>query len=140
MLNQFNINLFFIWVLIALLIISPNVLAEEDAKAAVYVKLSKGMVVNYGQPSLSRLKYMKIAIQVRLQSAVAAESIEYHMPALLDSLITLFSACEENLVNSSGGREEIRKLALETVQRVIKQEEGEPLIQDLLFGSFIVQR
>ncbi|MFT7689132.1 MAG: flagellar FliL protein [Candidatus Azotimanducaceae bacterium] len=140
MLNQFNNSLLFKWVLIALLIFSPGAMAEGDPKAAVYVKLTKGMVVNYGQPSLSRLKYMKIAVQVRLTNVVEAESIEHHMPALLDSLITLFSACEESLVDTSGGREEIRKMALDAVQRVVKKEEGKPIIQDLLFGSFIVQR
>jgi len=128
---------------IALLFLSlaPITWAEDDkASAAVYVKLSKGMVVNYGEPSLSRLKYMKIAVQLRLQSVIAAEAIEHHMPALTDALITLFSACDEDLINASGGREEIRSMALEAVNKVLKIEEGEPLVQDLLFGSFIVQR
>jgi len=98
------------------------------------------MVVNYGQPSLSRLKYMKIAVQVRLENVTEAESIEHHIPALLDSLIKLFSACEESLANSSDGREEIRKMALEVVQRVVRKEERQDIVQDLLFGSFIVQR
>jgi flagellar basal body-associated protein FliL len=140
MINQLNNNVFLIWTFIVLLILSPNVMAEDEARAAVYVKLTKGMVVNYGQPSLSRLKYMKIAVQVRLQNVVEAEAIEHHLPALLDSLITLFSSSEESLVNSTGGREEIRKRALETVQRVMKREEGQSIVQDLLFGSFIIQR
>ncbi|MFT5208415.1 MAG: flagellar basal body-associated protein FliL [Flavobacterium sp.] len=140
MINQLNNNVFLIWTFIVLLILSPNVMAEDEARAAVYVKLTKGMAVNYGQPSLSRLKYMKIAVQVRLQNVVEAEAIEHHLPALLDSLITLFSSSEESLVNSTGGREEIRKRALETVQRVMKREEGQSIVQDLLFGSFIIQR
>ncbi|MBL4681372.1 MAG: flagellar basal body-associated FliL family protein [Pseudomonadales bacterium] len=113
---------------------------SDEGKTAVYVKLSKGMVVNYGEPSLSRLKYMKVVVQVRLQSASAIEAINHHMPALLDALITLFSACDEDLIDASGGREEIRSMALEAVNKVLDREEGEPLIQDLLFGSFIIQR
>ena len=122
--------------------VAPLSLADEDDEPStpVYVKLSKGMVINYGEPSLSRLKYLKIAIQVRLGSIPDGQTIEHHMPALKDALITLLSACDEELILSTGGREEIRLMALAAVQKVIKKEEGEPLIQDLLFGSFIVQR
>lgn len=133
-LNQFGV------ILILLLTASFSWADEDEGGGAIYIKLSKGMVVNYGEPSLSRLKYMKIAIQVRLKSAAAAEAIVHHTPALLDALITLFSACDEDLINASEGREEIRSMALEAVNKVLNREEGEPLVQDLLFGSFIVQR
>ena len=134
--NQFKLMLF---IFIPLLWAS-TAYGEDEAKSAVYVKLSKGMVVNYGDPSLSRLKYMKIAVQVRMNNAIDAEAIEHHMPALLDSLIILFSSCDEDLIASAGGREEIRQRALDAVQNVIQREEGEPLVEDLLFGSFIIQK
>ena len=105
-----------------------------------YVTLSKGMVVNYGEPSLNRLKYIKVAVDVRVLGATEAELVEYHRPALLDTLVHVFTASEEETVKSGGGKEAIRQLALEEVQGVMKTEEGDVIIQDLLFSTFVVQR
>ena len=136
---EFKLPLFFLFLcLIAIPVVAAE--DEEEERTAVYLKLSKGLVINYGEPSLSRLKYIKIAVQVRLQSSVDAVTVRHHLPAMKDALITLFSALDEALIQNPGGREEIRLMALDQVQQVIQYEEGAPLIKDLLFGSFIVQR
>ncbi|MFT4799559.1 MAG: flagellar basal body-associated protein FliL, partial [Candidatus Azotimanducaceae bacterium] len=67
---------------------SQELLAESDTQ---YVRLTKAMVINYGEPSLSRLKYMKVAVDVRVPTASAADLVEYHIPALLDAVVTVFS-------------------------------------------------
>jgi flagellar basal body-associated protein FliL len=43
-------------------------------------------------------------------------------------------------VNSAAGKEEIRQLALAELRRIMKREEGEEYIDDLLFVRFVVQR
>lgn len=105
-----------------------------------YVPLTKGLVVNYGEPSLNRLKYLKVAVSVRVASASDAELVEYHRPALLDTLVRVFTASEEETVKTGGGQEAIRQLALEQLRGIMKNEEGDSVIQDLLFGTFVVQR
>jgi flagellar FliL protein len=105
-----------------------------------YVPLTKGMVVNYGEPSLNRLKYLKVAVQVRVQSPADAELVEYHRPALLDTLVYVFTASEEETMKSGDGKEAIRQLALAQLQDVMKAEEGDAVIEDLLFSTFVVQR
>lgn len=112
----------------------------SDGDVALYVKISKGMVLNYGEPSLNRLKYIKIALNARVANAEAAEIIEYHMPAIKDRLVTIFSSQDEATIRSPDGKEQIRQSALAELQKMIKEEHGEPVIDDLLFGRFVVQR
>ncbi len=123
--------------LFAALVISAVSGAESDTQ---YVPLTKGMVVNYGEPSLKRLKYLKVAVDVRVESAADAELVEYHRPALLDSLVRVFTASEDETIRTGEGKEAIRQLALERLQTVMKAEEGDVIIEDVLFSAFVVQR
>lgn len=123
--------------LFAALLFSAVTGAESDTQ---YVPLSKGMVVNYGEPSIKRLKYLKVAVDVRVESAADAELVEYHRPALLDSLVRVFTASEDETIRTGEGKEAIRQLALERLQTVMKAEEGDIIIEDLLFSTFVVQR
>jgi flagellar FliL protein len=119
--------------------------AEEPAKGkgTSYLKLSNDMVVNYGDPSLGRLRYLKFAVNVRVEHSNVGSIVGYHQPALLDALIILFSSQPDARVNSAAGKEEIRQLALTELRRIMKREEGEEgeeYIEDLLFVRFVVQR
>lgn len=122
---------------LAALVLSSITRAESNTQ---YVPLSKGLVVNYGEPSLKRLKYLKVAVDVRVESAADAELVEYHRPALLDSLVRVFTASEDETIRTGEGKEAIRQLALERLQTVMKAEEGDVIIEDLLFSAFVVQR
>ena len=113
--------------------------AGEDTDV-MYVNLTRGLVINFGEPSLSRLRYLKVAVDVRVENGEDAELIEYHLAALQDALVISFSTIDEDYILSHEGREEIRLLALDSVNKVIEAEEGDPIILDLLFSSFIVQR
>jgi len=114
--------------------------APRVSKGTSYLKLSNDMVVNYGDPSLGRLRYLKFAVNVRVEDSITGDIVGYHQPALLDSLIMLFSSQPDARVNSAVGKEEIRQLALVELRRIMKREEGEEYIEDLLFVRFIVQR
>jgi flagellar FliL protein len=111
-----------------------------ESKGTSYLKLSNDMVVNYGEPSLGRLRYLKFAVNVRVEHSNIGSIVGYHQPALLDALIILFSSQPDARVNSAAGKEEIRQLALTELRRVMKREEGEEYIEDLLFVRFVVQR
>jgi len=114
--------------------------AASDGDVAQYVNISKGMVLNYGEPSLNRLKYIKIALNARVANAEAAEIVEYYMPAIKDKLVTIFTSQDEGTIRSPEGKEQIRLAALAELQKLIKKEQGEPVIEDLLFARFVVQR
>ena len=114
--------------------------ARGDFGDTQYIPFGHPFVVNYGDPSLSRLKYLKVELQLRVESSDAAEQVEYHLPALRHALIMLFSKQMQQKVTVPEGKEEIRLEALGVVQEVMMREEGVKAIGDLLFTNFVVQR
>jgi flagellar FliL protein len=123
-------------VILSFLVCSVETAAEDGIK---YVRLTKAMVLNYGEPSLNRLKYLKVAVDVRVSNADAADLVEYHSPALVDALVQVFTSSEAEMVKTGIGKEEIRQKALQELQTVMTSEEGDQIIEDLLFSTFVVQ-
>ncbi|MCB1645763.1 MAG: flagellar basal body-associated FliL family protein [Pseudomonadales bacterium] len=130
----------FLTLLFAALLGSAATALAEGEGGVEYVKITEDMVVNYGDPSLNRLNYLKVAIHARVADASAADMIEYHLPALRDALIMLLSAQHSETVRSAEGKEEIRLMVLKKMQKLLKAEENEEYITDVLFSRFVVQR
>ena len=114
--------------------------AENKGSDVMYIKLTKGLVLNYGEPSLARLRYLKVDVHARVKSADDADAVEYHIPAIQDILVTIFCAQDEDTISSIEGKEAIRAQILSALRKLIKKEEGSPIVEDILFTSFIVQR
>lgn len=126
--------------LISLLLVNQLCLAEEEAAGAVeYIEIKPSFVVNYGEIK-NKLKYLKADVSVRVYGKPAAEKVEQHMPLLRDGLVLLFSRQIDKNISSAKGKEALRQEALKILQDRLKEEEGRPIIDDLLFTSFVVQR
>lgn len=104
-----------------------------------YVDLTPAFVTNYGGGSAGP-QFLKVDISVRVKSPEAAEAVKYHGPALRHSLLQLFAAQNGGAVATPMARDTLRKQALAAVNKVLKQEEGKELVEDLFFTSFILQR
>lgn len=127
-------------ILLLALSLSGAVHAEEKAATtsspSAYVNLVPAIVGNYGAGS--KLKYYKADIALRVQ-AENVSKVEYHEPLIRDQLIQLFAQQTDEDMNEFDGKEAMRKAALQQVQQVLKQEEGEDLVEDLLFNNLVVQ-
>jgi flagellar FliL protein len=66
--------------------------------------------------------------------------VEMHEPLIRDQLILLFTQKTEEDFATTEGKEAIRQDALLRVQQVLQQEEGQPLVSDLLFNNLVIQR
>ena len=64
---------------------------------------------------------------------------QYHEPLIRDTLIQLFAQQTDEDMSSNEGKEAMRQAALLQVQNALKEEEGEILVDDLLFNNLIVQ-
>lgn len=113
---------------------------EEEAPVAnapsAYVSLMPALVGNYGAGT--KLKYYKADIALRVKAENVAK-VEYHEPLIRDTLIQLFAQQTDEAMSSNEGKEAMRQAALLQVQNALKEEEGEILVDDLLFNNLIVQ-
>lgn len=126
--------------LIAALALPFTVSAEEDeapANQTAYVEMKPSFVGTIGTGP--RIQYLKADVALRTEDPAAVSRIEYHDPLIRNALVTLFARQTTDDLSSMDGKEALRATALETVQAVLTEEEGVPLVDDLLFTNLIVQ-
>ena len=119
------------------LLIGPAVYAEDELR---YLELQPTFVTNFGFEESGRLSYLKADVSVRIASLEGETALKYHLPLLRDAIVLLLSRQPESTVASSEGREQLRQDALEELNALITEEEGEPYIKELFFTNFILQR
>lgn len=130
--------------LMLLALAGPANFASAEAKQGngadpAYLDLGPAFTVNVGEAG-NQLSYAKVELTLRLEGKPNLERADHHRPALRDILVALLSNQPLEKVQDSDGREAVRLTALEQIQAFLEQEEGEQLVTDLLFTTFVVQR
>ena len=116
---------------------APAADAAAPAGPVKYIYMEPAFVVNYG--STGRMRYLRTEVVLRVSSVEAAARVSQHKPYLRNNLVMLFSAQEAEVMNSSQGRESLRKVALDEVRAVMQKLEGTADIDDLYFSNFVVR-
>ena len=131
------------WILM-LLALSLPVMAQEEAKEegppkAAYVSLTPPFVGNYALDGGPKLRVYKADIALRVTGADAEAAVKHKDALIRNQLVSLFTQQTVDSMSSAEAKENIRQEALKQVQRVMNDEEGKPVVEDLLFNNFIVQ-
>ncbi len=109
----------------------------EPVAQTKYIHLTPAFVVNYG--NVGRMKYLRTEIALKVVGDEAASAVTNHRPFIRHNLVFLLTSQDSEVVNSTTGRETLRKLALEEVQSLMIELEGAPYVEDLFFENFVVQ-
>lgn len=136
-------------ILAALLLSLSSALLAEDEEAAegedsavvakpIYIPLKPPFVVNYG--GVGKLKYIKAELSVRVKDATAANTLRHHMPLIRNSMVLLFSSQTDADLDTQEGKELLRQAALNEINALLEEEEGESGVVDLFFNNLIVQQ
>ncbi len=127
--------------LFALSLAAPTLASEEEkapAPQVIYYSLSPALVGNFGTGP--KLKFYKADVALRLSSPEAQAKVVHHEPLIRNQLVMLFAQQTEEGLSAPDAKEKLRQEALQQVQQVLVQEEGEGLVEDLLFNNLILQR
>lgn len=108
-----------------------------EASETKYIHLTPAFVVNYG--NTGRMKYLRTEVALKVTGALAASAVTTHRPYIRNNLVFLLTAQDSDIVNSSAGRETLRKVALDEVRALMTELEGAPMVDDLYFENFVVQ-
>lgn len=124
--------------LFALLVsLSTSLLAQTPAASTQYIELTPSFVGTIGPGP--RIQYLKADVALRANDPTAVARIQYHDPLIRNALVTLFGKQTAEGLASLEGKETLRAEALEVVRSVLEEEEGAPLVDDLLFTNLITQ-
>lgn len=133
------------WILMLLALSLPTVaLAEEAAKEGeapkvAYVSLTPPFVGNYALDGGPKLRVFKADVALRVTGPEAQAAVKRNDPLIRNQLVALFTQQTVDTMSSAEAKEKLRQEALKQVQQVMNDEEGKPVVEDLLFNNFIVQ-
>ncbi len=114
-----------------------NLSQAAGASETKYIHLTPAFVVNYG--NTGRMKYLRTEVALKVTGATAASAVTAHRPYIRNNLVFLLTAQGSDIVNSTAGRETLRKVALDEVRALMTELEGNPFVDDLYFENFVVQ-
>jgi len=133
------------WILMVLALSLPvAAVAEEEAKeggppAITYVTLSPPFVGNYALDGSAKLHVYKADVALQVTGAEAAAAVKHQDPLIRNQLVALFAQQTVDSLSNVEAKEKLRQEALKQVQQVMNDEEGKPIVEDLLFNNLIVQ-
>lgn len=111
--------------------------AQEATPGTQYVQLSPSFVGTLGPGP--RIQYLKVDVALRANDPTAVERIQYHDPLIRNALVSLFGRQTPQGLATLEGKEQLKLEALEAVRAVLEEEEGQPLVDDLLFTNLVSQ-
>jgi flagellar FliL protein len=114
---------------------------EKAAAAATgeYLDLKPAIITNFG--GVGPIHFLKAEIALRVgKNPESGASVQHHIPQIRHTLVMLLSRQTDETLSTMQGKEQIRQEALAAVQKVLQDEEGKPMVEDLLFNNLIVQR
>ncbi|MBV1871105.1 MAG: flagellar basal body-associated protein FliL [Gammaproteobacteria bacterium] len=124
-------------VLIAVSAVAEEEAEEEEKTTYSYLQLKPSIVTNYG--GVGKLRYFKSDISLRLEEA-NKQRVTRHTPYIRSVLVSIFSRQDEESLTTREGKSSLQQEALEAIQQILVEEEGEPLVDSVLFTNFIIQK
>lgn len=112
---------------------------EGAAPKVAYVSLTPPFVGNYALDGSPRLHVYKADIALKVTGAEAEAAVKHQDPLIRNQLVALFAQQTVESMTGVEAKEKLRQEALKQVQQVMNDEEGKPVVEDLLFNNLIVQ-
>jgi flagellar FliL protein len=105
-----------------------------------YFTLTPDFVTNLASPNpADRLHYVRIRVCLMLESEKDQDLVAGMEPAIKDAVMTVLGAKEFTQVASPDGRENIRVECREKIMELMQSKVGSPVVQDVLFLSYMFQ-
>ncbi len=105
---------------------------------AQYFPLDPAFVVNLNNAS-SGAQFLQVEIQLMTRDPAALETLKQQAPGIRAKLLMQLSQVDADSLATVEGKETLRKQALDTVRKMMTAETGKPIVEDLVFTSFVMQ-
>jgi len=112
------------------------VASGDDEDYVGYVEL-KPFVANFGEST--QLHFVKCEITIQSGSEATQLALEDHIYAIRNDILFLLMAQSEESMSSVAAQKILAKKAILLVKQRLLEEEGEEMVTDLFFVSFVAQ-
>lgn len=111
---------------------------EKKPKEANYFELTPPFLVNYQWNG--REHYLQVTIALMSRDKEVMDLIREHTPLIRNNLMLLLAAQDFDGLRSVEGKESVRQLMFDEIQKVLKeQEEGTVGIEQVYYTNFVLQ-
>ncbi len=111
---------------------------EEDVIGpATYIKVEPAFVVNF--VNTDKARFLQITLELMTRQPELTGVIESHMPMIRNNLVLLFSSQTYEDLSTLEGKEALRETALQSVQDILEEETGDPVVEAVYFTSLVMQ-
>lgn len=112
--------------------------ADDASKGvAVYYAFDPAFVVNF--QAQDQLRFLQVKVEAMARDQKVIEAIEKHMPVIRNNLVVLFSSQDFTTISTRVGKERLRAQTLAEVQKILKDNTGQPGVEQIYFTSFVMQ-
>lgn len=114
--------------------------AEEQApqqSPAIYFDFKPPFIVNFQMNG--RQRYVQISLSIMTRQGAVVDALQKHMPLIRNNLLMVFSSQDFEMLRSPEGKETLRQMALEELQKILNEQIGEPGVEQVLFTNFVMQ-
>lgn len=105
---------------------------------ALYVPLDPALVVSVFAND-GEAHFLQVNVQAMSRVQAHADAIRDHAPAIRNSFLFVISNHSYEEILSPEGKEALRRTMLAAAQDVMRQNVGEPAVEDIYFTSFVAQ-
>jgi len=110
---------------------------EEPKEPAQYVGVPEAITSNI--PGKRRNHTVQIKMSFQIRGDDHRITVKLHMPQLKNDILMLVSQQSADELKTPEGRIKLQQQSLETVQKTLTELTGEPIVEKVLFISFVMQ-
>ena len=116
---------------------SEQIDPRSSALEANYVGMPRPFLFNL--PGVDRARLVEIKVQLMVRGSDDETTVKKHIPLIEDALLTTFSGADVQKLSTQAGKDEMRQLALLSVQNTLQSVTGKTVVEKVLFTGFVMQ-
>ncbi|MDO9104281.1 MAG: flagellar basal body-associated FliL family protein [Methylovulum sp.] len=110
---------------------------EKHENVSLYYDMSKAFVVDF--PKGGPIELVQLAVTFVVEDQGTADALKKNEPMLRNNLLMIISSQSPDKLNTTEGKEALRKAMLDDVAATLKKLSVHGEVKEVLFTSFIMQ-
>ena len=110
---------------------------DGDGALMSYYPMEPKFVVNF--MAHGRQRYLQLGLSLQVKDAMAIASIIKHEPLIKNSVVLLLANQDYAELQTDAGRVKLREVILKAIQRIMQQEAGSSVVEQVFFTDLVMQ-
>lgn len=111
---------------------------KVEQEPLMYYEVEPNILTFY-QGTGKKLGYVVVQVNVVVRGQENYDLVELHLPLIQDRLIDFFNRQDKSVIQPFAEREKLRLGAKDVVSKVLKEEIGKDVVENLLFTNYVYQ-